>query len=175
MVTRLRASLDAGGGVTDWQHEVWSNTHSTRPGGAGELMPAWHLAQPFQPPPPKPLPQPEGGGDRNAIPLYAFPSARVVHHFIPVMPLRVSALRGLGAYMNVFSTESFVDELAATAGADPVAFRLRHLTDPRAIAVIRRAAQAARWRARPSGPIGSRRTVMAAGAPSPGRGIAFAR
>jgi len=163
MVTRLRASLDASGGVADWQHEVWSNTHSTRPGGAGELMPAWHLAQPFQPPQPKPLPQPEGGGDRNAIPLYAFPSARVVHHFIPTMPLRVSALRGLGAYMNVFSIESFLDELAAAAGADPVAFRLRHLEDPRAKDVVTRAAERFGWDGyRPSGR-------------GRGRGFAFAR
>ena len=51
---------------------------------------------------------------------------------LPAMPLRVSALRSLGAYMNVFSIESFMDELARAAGADPVAFRLRHLDDPRA-------------------------------------------
>ena len=44
MVTSVRASLDAGGAVADWQYEVWSNAHSTRPGGAGNLMPAWHLA-----------------------------------------------------------------------------------------------------------------------------------
>ena len=52
------------------------------------------------------------------------------------MPLRVSALRALGAYMNVFSIESFMDELAQAAGADPVEFRLRHLDDPRARDVI---------------------------------------
>ena len=52
------------------------------------------------------------------------------------MPLRVSALRGLGAYMNVFSIESFMDELAAAAGADPVEYRLRHLQDERARAVV---------------------------------------
>ena len=81
---------------------------------------------------PKPIPMPEGGGDRNSIPLYTLPSARVVYHFIPQMPLRVSAMRALGGYMNVFSIESFMDELAPAAGADPVAFRLRHLDDPRA-------------------------------------------
>ena len=50
--------------------------------------------------------------------------------------MRVSALRTLGAYANVFAIESFMDELAAAAGADPVAFRLAHLKDPRARAVI---------------------------------------
>src|SRR5207248_1060324 len=83
----------------------------------------WSLERPFQPSPPRPIPQPEGGGDRNAIPLYKFPATRVTHHFIPEMPLRVSALRALGGYMNVFSIESFVDELAAAAKADPVDFR----------------------------------------------------
>ena len=61
---------------------------------------------------------------------------RIVHRFILEMPLRVSALRGLGAYMNVFSLESFMDELALAAGADPVEFRLRHLADARARAVV---------------------------------------
>src|SRR5207302_9768860 len=121
-------------------------THSTRPGAAGNLLAALHLAAPFTPPPPRPLPQPEGGGDRNAIPLYRLPNARVVHHFIPTMPLRVSALRGLGAYMNIFSLESFVDELAAAAAADPVEFRLRHLDDARGRDVIQRAAEEFGWR-----------------------------
>ena len=98
MLTKARASLDASGAIVDWRYEVRSNTHSTRPPGAGQLLPARLLAAPFQPSPPKPLPQPEGGGDRNAIPLYALPSARVVHEFVPDMPLRVSALRALGAY-----------------------------------------------------------------------------
>ena len=133
MLTRARAALDASGTIVDWQYEVWSNTHSTRPAGAGQAAagaaPAPRRSSRRRR---KPLPQPEGGGDRNAIPLYALPNARVVHHFVPDMPLRVSALRALGAYMNVFSIESFMDELAAAAGADPVAFRLRHLEDARA-------------------------------------------
>ncbi|MGA3401299.1 MAG: molybdopterin cofactor-binding domain-containing protein [Acetobacteraceae bacterium] len=145
MVTQAQASLDASGHIADWDYAVWSNTHSTRPGTAGSLLAAQLLAQPFAPPPPKPIPMPEGGGDRNAIPLYTLPSARVVYHFIPQMPLRVSAMRALGAYMNVFSIESFMDELALAAGADPVEFRLRHLDDPRAREVVTRAADGFGW------------------------------
>ena len=115
MVTRLKASLDGDGAISDWNFEVWSNTHSTRPGGAGSMLAAQHMAQPFAPPAPRPLPLPEGGGDRNAIPIYKFPNAKVVHHFIPAMPLRISAMRALGAYHNVFSIESFMDELASAA------------------------------------------------------------
>jgi len=144
MLTRARATLDAAGNVSGWQYEVLSNTHSTRPGKAGDLIAGRYVDKPFQPSPPRPLPQPEGGGDRNAIPFYRFPS-RVIHRFIPEMPLRVSALRGLGAYMNVFSIESFMDELALAARADPVEFRLRQVDDPRARHVIQLAAEKFGW------------------------------
>src|SRR5262245_26648041 len=163
MIARAKAALDRDGSIVDWEYHVWSNTHSTRPGAAGNLLPALHLAAPFAHPPPRPLPQPEGGGDRNAIPLYRLLNARVVHHFIPMMPLRVSALRGLGAYMNIFSLESFMDELAAAAGADPVEFRLRHLDDARAREVITTAAQHFGWRSSERLPSHH------------GRGFAFAR
>ncbi|WP_024511346.1 molybdopterin cofactor-binding domain-containing protein [Bradyrhizobium sp. ARR65] len=160
MVTKLKASLEAGGKIADWNFEVWSNTHSMRPGGAGCLLAAQHMAQAFAVPPAKPLPLPEGGGDRNAIPLYTFPNAHIVHHFIPDMPLRISAMRSLGAYHNVFSIESFMDELAGLAGADPVEFRLKHLDDQRGRDVIAKAAEGFGWRA------GER--------PPPGRGFGFA-
>jgi nicotinate dehydrogenase subunit B len=146
MVTRLKASLDGEGRIADWIFEVWSNTHSMRPGGAGCLLAAQHMAQPFAVPPAKPLPLPEGGGDRNAIPIYTFPNAHVVHHFLPDMPLRISAMRSLGAYHNVFSIESFMDELAVLADADPVEFRLKHLDDPRGRDVIEKAAREFGWR-----------------------------
>jgi nicotinate dehydrogenase subunit B len=146
MVTKLKASLDASGAIADWHFEVWSNTHSMRPGGAGSMLAAQHMAKPFAVPAPKPIPLPEGGGDRNAIPLYKFPIAQVVHHFIPDMPVRISAMRALGAYHNVFSIESFMDELASLAGADPVEFRLKHLDDSRGRDVIEKAAQGFGWR-----------------------------
>jgi nicotinate dehydrogenase subunit B len=145
MVTKLKASLDRNGAISNWNFEVWSNTHSMRPGGAGSMLAAQHMAQPFAVPAPKPLPLPEGGGDRNAIPIYKFPNAHVVHHFIPAMPLRISAMRALGAYHNVFSIESFMDELAVAAGADPVEFRLKHLDDPRGRDVIEKAARGFGW------------------------------
>ncbi len=145
MVTKVAAALDDKGNIVDWDYGVWSNTHSTRPGSAGSLLAGQHMARAFPVPAPKPIPLPEGGGDRNAIPLYRLPSARVMHHFIPRMPVRVSALRSLGAYMNVFSIESFMDELAQAAGADPVEMRLRHLDDARAKDVIGMAAERFGW------------------------------
>jgi len=152
MVTKLKASLDGNGKIADWNFEVFSNTHSMRPGGAGSMLAAQHMAQPFALPAPRPLPLPEGGGDRNAIPFYNFPNAHVVHHFIPAMPLRISAMRALGAYHNVFSIESFMDELAALAGADPVEFRLKHLDDSRGRDVIEKAAQSFGWKAGQTSP-----------------------
>ena len=146
MVTKLKASLNADGGIADWNFEVWSNTHSMRPGGAGCMLAAQHMDQPFPVPPPKPLPLPEGGGDRNAIPLYKFPNAHIVHHFLPDMPLRISAMRGLGAYHNIFSIESFMDELALAANADPVEFRLKHLQDSRGRDVVMKAAEGFGWK-----------------------------
>jgi nicotinate dehydrogenase subunit B len=145
MVTKLKASLDGNGAISDWNFDVWSNTHSMRPGGAGGMLAAQHMAQPFAVPAPRAIPLPEGGGDRNAIPIYKFPNAQVVHHFIPAMPVRISAMRALGAYHNVFSIESFMDELAGLAGTDPVEFRLKHLDDARGRDVIEKAAQGFDW------------------------------
>ena len=163
MVTKVRAGTDASGTIVDWNYEVWSSTHNSRPGGAGALLPAQHLATPFTPKAPQLQLTPEGNGDRNSNPLYAFPNRNVVWHFIKDMPLRVSALRGLGAYMNVFSIENAMDDLAARAGADPVEFRLRHLQDERARAVVEKAAAAFGWKA------------GQAAAPHHGYGFAFAR
>src|SRR2546426_9375235 len=89
--------------------------------------------------------------------------SKVVKHYIAEAPLRTSALRTLGGYANVFALESFVDELASAAGADPVEFRLRHLKDPRARAVVEAATQRARWQ--PGAKADATR----------GRGFAFAR
>jgi nicotinate dehydrogenase subunit B len=127
------------------------------------LLASWYLADPSTPGPAVNIPQPAGGSDRNAVPLYDFPNQRIVNHLITAMPMRVSALRTLGAYANVFALESFMDELAAAAGQDPVAFRLAHMKDPRARAVIEAVAKKAGWKDGGKGD-GAR-----------GRGIAFAK
>ena len=163
MVTKLKATLDGNGRIVDWNFDVWTNTHSMRPGGAGSMLAAQHMAEPFAVPEPKPLPLPAGGGDRNAIPIYKFPNAKVVHRFIPAMPVRVSAMRALGAYHNVFSIESFMTELAEIAGIDPVEFRLNHLEDKRGREVIEKAAKEFGWQKAQKAP------------PDRGYGFAFAR
>jgi len=165
MSMSVKASLDADGKIADWQYELWSNTHSMRPESTDgtNVLAAWYMAEPQPHGEPRGIPQPAGGGDRNAIPLYDFPNQRVLHHFIPEMPIRVSALRTLGAYGNVFAMESFMDEMAALAKADPVAFRLAHLKDPRAKAVIEKVAAMANWK------------PAEAGSLTRGRGFAFAK
>jgi CO/xanthine dehydrogenase Mo-binding subunit len=144
MVSKAQARLD-GGRIVDWQYDLWSNTHSTRPAPAGNLAPAWLIESPFSPPPPKPMPLPNGGGNRNAVPYYKVQNVRIVEHFVTAMPLRVSALRALGGYHNIFAVESFMDELALAGRIDPVELRLRHLEDPRAAEVVKTAAERFGW------------------------------
>jgi nicotinate dehydrogenase subunit B len=126
------------------------------------------LAHPLQATFPADVPLPNGGSDRNAIPLYDFPNQKILKHYMPDAPLRTSSLRALGAYANVFAIESFMDEAAAAAGADPVEFRLRHLRDERAHTVIEAAARNSGWRPSTVGGRGSGGTLR-------GLGIGFAR
>ena len=165
MVMKLSGGIDAAGNVVSWRHELWSHPHSTRPGGKEgvNLRGAWLLEKPAKPIHPADGPLPAGGSDRNAVPPYDFPSHEISKHYIVPTPLRTSALRTLGGYANVFAGESFMDEMAAAAGIDPVEFRLRYLRDPRARAVIEAAAQRAGWRAN------------ARGDGVNGRGIAYSR
>ncbi len=148
MAFAVEAALGADGSVLDWRYSLWSGTYNMRPGAkeGTNLLGAWLMADPQAPAAASNIPQPAGGGDRNAVPLYDFPVQQVVNHLVTQMPVRVSALRSLGAFGNVFAIESFMDEVAAAAGADPVAFRLSHLTDARAKAVITAAAEKAGWK-----------------------------
>lgn len=145
MVTEVSASLDATGHIVDWNYALWSSSHNERIVNAGRLVPATMLEKPFVSAPSVPMVQPEGGGDRNAIPLYTLPNVYVMNNFSPTMPLATSAMRSLGAHTNIFSIESFMDELALAAHTDPIEFRLKHLQDPRARDVIQLVARQFGW------------------------------
>lgn len=128
MLMELEASLDADGKINYWKSDIWTDSHSTRPNkNAATLLPARHLAKPFEMTSRGYL----KGGVRNADPYYSIPSMQVVAHYFDG-PLRVSSLRSLGAFANIFAIESFMDELAIKAGSDPISFRLSHLEDERA-------------------------------------------
>ena len=164
MTMKVKGAV-AGGRVVDWTFDVWSQSHNMRPGAPDgiNLLGSWYLADAKRPGPARHAAQPNGAGDRNAITLYDFPRQRTTHHLIMDNPVRTSALRALGAYANVFAIESFMDELAAAAGIDPVAFRLAHIKDERERAVIEAVARAAAWK---PGEEGDGRR---------GRGIGYAR
>jgi nicotinate dehydrogenase subunit B len=149
MAIEIEADLDAQGEIVDWRHSIWSNGHAARPGRATlpALLAATELANPF----PRTIstnpPQANGGGgDRNSVPLYDFPSWQIESHRLLTMPVRTSALRTLGAQGNIFAIESFLDEIAIERGEDAVEFRLRHLRDKRAQDVIRSVARRANWK-----------------------------
>ena len=165
MAVAIEADLDAAGEVVGWRHDVWSNGHTSRPGRAKTptLLTAAYLEHPFAPIPSINPPVAGGGGaERNSVPAYDFPALRIASHRVMSMPVRASALRALGAFANVFAIEQLVDEIALARGEDPVDWRLRHLGDPRARAVIEAAARRAGWSGRRK-------------ADGVGHGIAFAR
>jgi CO/xanthine dehydrogenase Mo-binding subunit len=164
-VHRARAGLDAEGRVVAYHFEskafsrlyIEQNEHDPRMSLAGQLMGL----------PLKPI---EAFGVPSEA--YAFGDRRMAWETIPPLldrasPLRTSHLRDPVGPQLHFASESFVDELAAAAGSDPLEFRLRHLTGPRDVAVIKAAAERAQWETRPSGPRDGK------GDTALGRGIAY--
>ena len=152
MAIEVEADLDASGEIVEWRHSIWSNGHAARPGRGTKptLLAGYELEQPFPIAISGNPPQANGGGgDRNSVPLYDFPAWKIESHRLLTMPVRTSALRTLGAQGNVFAIESFLDEIVAERGEDPVAFRLRHLKDERAKDVVRAAAKRASWKPAP--------------------------
>jgi nicotinate dehydrogenase subunit B len=147
MAMRVEAALASDGKIVDWSYDVWSNSHAMRPGQAGgvNLLAAWDLGSPFAKSPPPHIPQPFGDGDRNAVPSYELPRKEIRNHLLLDAPVRNGSFRTLGAHGNIFAIESFMDDLADAAGIDPLAFRLAHLRDPRAQAVLQAAADKAGW------------------------------
>jgi CO/xanthine dehydrogenase Mo-binding subunit len=155
MLVTLHVDLDDRGRPADWTTEIWSPTHVQRPGSnSGFLLATEALADP--PPelePNDPTEARGGGGTRNAAPIYDVPAHRILHHLVLRAPVRTSALRGLGALPNVCAIEALLDELAARAGEDPLAYRLSILSEPRARRLLESVAERANWSAR--GPAGT--------------------
>jgi nicotinate dehydrogenase subunit B len=154
MLAQLSAGLDATGRIVTWHQDVWSNGFMARPsmGGEPRLLALTHVAAggPMSPAPDGP-PANWMGASRNSVPGYDIPDVHVTRHRLLDMPIRTSSLRSLGAHLNVFAIEVLMDELAAEAATDPVQFRLRHLTDPRARQVLTEAADMAKWDTRRRG------------------------
>lgn len=152
MVNILQASIDESGRIVQWSGESYGDSHSRRPRpGANKGGAASFLASPLReggiaPGRAAPSMVRHGGLHRNLDPLYNFAGRRLVKNLVHDLPLRTSAMRALGAVCNIFAIESFMDELAEAAGADPVRFRLDYLDDERAIAVIEAAAEGIGWR-----------------------------
>ena len=152
-VVRLSADCDPDGAVLSWRHEIWSGSFISRPGmtpnpaflASSHRAGGEEIRSGGEPPVER-----GGGASRNAVPGYDFPAYDVVNHLLTAMPLRTSALRSLGAHLNVFAAESFMDELAAAAERDPIEFRLAHLSDPRAGAVLEHVARQSGWSSRRS-------------------------
>ncbi len=146
MAIRLEATLGPDGLPADLLSEIWSAPHVGNTRAGANL-----LATRALPNPPPVVPSNEGSspdpgaGTRNAAPYYDIPEHRLLHHFIPRGPVRTSSLRGLGALPNLFALECFLDELAVFSHTDPLDYRLAMLSDPRARAVLSRAAEMAGW------------------------------
>ena len=166
MVVKTRATLSPDGYVTDWNFDIWSHGHGSRPGrtdGKSNLLAAWYVEKSLPRAPTGNPPLPGGGSHRNGMPIYDFPNQRVTNHLVSDQLLCVSSLRGLGSQTNVFAIECSLDEMALAADVDPIAFRIRHLKDPRAVAVLEKVAQMAKWQPKEKG------------ANNKGRGVGFAR
>jgi len=147
--TSMHATKDGGPlELLTWQHDVWSQGHSSRPGRAATpaFKDSWQTAQNFPVLEPINVAAAAGAGaERNATPPYSSQHVKVNAHRLLGLPFRTSALRSLGAHANVFACESFVDEIADDQGLDPVAFRLSQLADPRAKAVVQTLVDQVNW------------------------------
>jgi nicotinate dehydrogenase subunit B len=146
MRTQVTAGLGEDGRLTHMNLDILTASHVRRPGfGAANLLAGYLKADPIMDPVNDVPLAYGGGGDRNAVPLYAIDAVRVTKRLARDFPLRTSALRSLGAHVNVVAIEAVMDDAAAAAGCDSARFRLDHLDDPRARAVIERARDMSGW------------------------------
>ncbi len=132
------------GRIQCWNADIFSQSHSGRPSPSDDtsnLIAAWQKSNPLPRPKAAPGRGPHGGIHRNADPYYNIPAKRITKNLVTDQRVRTSSTRSLGAFANVFAIETFMDELAHRTDTDPVLFRERHLSDDRAIAVLKDAAE----------------------------------
>ncbi len=163
-IMEVEAGLDENGRVVAWSYDIWSSSHVSRSFVAEQLL-TLHLITGKSNPPVRFA----FGAERNARSNYEFPRQRVTVHYLTQTPIRTSAFRSLGGTENTYANESFMDELAALSRVDPVEYRLRHLSDPRAQEVIKAAALKAGWEAHAAP------RLIKDGQVASGRGIAYAQ
>ncbi|MES3003621.1 MAG: molybdopterin cofactor-binding domain-containing protein [Pseudomonadota bacterium] len=156
----LRGTLTADGRIDAWETEMWL----PRATANLEWIP---LLSPTAAGLPQPVGQSTGLVTQNGDPSYPTNAIKVHVHWLGAAPLRPSNIRAPGKVANCFAVESFVDELAAKAGVDPIQFRMRDLANPRSREVIERVAKLMRWESRPSLRASSRQAIAT------GRGMAF--
>ena len=162
-----RVGIGASGRIVAWDYEAWFPRRGGRPGrGTPGNVVTGVLAgfAPTTPTPRNPSPPPSGqfSNRSNAAPSYVagcidgrcggtgtVQSERVLTHPVE-SPFFTGPLRSPSRLQNTFAHECLMDEVAARVGADPVAYRLDHLSDPRLREVVQAAALRANWNTRPS-------------------------
>jgi len=146
MQITLSGELDDDGALSHLSTEIWSGPHVGRGRALVEsALPRAKEPEPGTVPNPMAMLARFSGGRLNAIPSYELPSTRITEHVIQRMPVRTSSLRGLGGPVNTYAGECFIDEIAEIAGEDPLAYRLKMLSDKRGRRVLERVAAMARW------------------------------
>jgi nicotinate dehydrogenase subunit B len=160
----IRASIDGSGKVTAWDSEFFIPQQTA--GGFNVPLVAASLTG-------MPADRHTAPGNifqNSAIP-YKFPSIRTVCHRLETTPFRPSWIRTPGRMQNTYANECFVDELAASANADPIEFRLKYLdpNDKRGIEALNRVAALAKWDKRPSPQAGRSGDVVT------GRGVTYCK
>jgi nicotinate dehydrogenase subunit B len=158
----LRAGLDASNRIAAWEADMWVPIATANLAHVPLLGPADAGIE-------QPAGQSVGLISQNADPLYLAANVKVTAHWLADAPLRPSNIRSPGKVANCFAVESFVDQLAAAAGVDPLEFRLRDLANPRGAEVLERCGALIGWKPRPS-PANAQRGVSGK---ARGRGIAY--
>jgi CO/xanthine dehydrogenase Mo-binding subunit len=156
----LKAALDGDGNVLAWQSEFWLPE-----GAAGnvKLVAAELAGLPYE------QAMAPGNIIQNSALPYAFPNISTVCHRLETTVFRPSWIRTPGRMQNTYANESFMDELAAATGVDPIEYRLRVLKDPRGIELLHRLVALAKWQTRPSPQGGGRQDIVT------GRGMTYVK